>query len=253
MRRSSLIGILSGTLILVSLAVARDENPLKRDEVSAVKKKLVASLEALGQAPADYAVKDEDFNLPTSANQGRTSGKFSPIYGSATRQYTTDVGREKANKDFSKEYQQKMLDAQAKGDYQAMGALGQEMQKKSAEMQKKATEKQKDPIRVEVRLNANPGSTIDPDAILMEKSGVLALRTNVDKENGKSHVLLVCAPVELKETGTLSRLDLKTANEEYSSRIAVVNIAVEIDGPTAEVESWVKKIDTSKILAQISR
>jgi hypothetical protein len=252
MRRTSLFGFLLGSLAIASIAAAQDSPPLMRDEVSAIKKKLVAALDALGQPPEGYAVKDESFNLPTSISPARSGGKFWPVYGSADRRYTTDVGAGKANKDFEKEYQQKLLDAQAKGDYQAMAAISQEMQKKMSERQKKATEKQKDPIQVDVQINQNPGNTIDPDGVLLEKPGVIAIRTDTDKENGKSRVLVAFDPVALKQTGTLSRLDLKMPEDGVSSKTAVMTIVVNFDGPSADVEAWARRIDTGKILAQIS-
>jgi hypothetical protein len=252
MQIRSLLALLLGTLALTSVALAQEDTPLKRDEVASIKKKLVAALEALGQAPGDYAVKDEDFHLPTSISPSRSSGKFYPPYGGVSRKYTTDVGSEKANKDFQKEYQQKMLDAQAKGDYQAMAALGQEMSKKASEMQKKTATKQKDPITVEIQINQNPGTTIDPDGVLLEKSGMIAIRTNKDKENDRSRILVAFDPVALKETGTLSRLDLKLPEEGVTSKTAVLTIIIHVDGPSADVEPWVKKIDTGKILAQVS-
>jgi hypothetical protein len=252
MRRIPLYVLLLGSLAITSNISAQENPPLMRDEVSAIKKKLVASLDALGQPPEGYAVKDESFNLPTSVSPSRSGGKFWPVYGSAERRYTTDVGSEKANKDFQKEYQQKLLDAQAKGDYQAMAAISQEMQKKMSERQKNATEKQKDPIQVEVHINQNPGNTIDPDGVLLEKPGVIAIKTGSDKENGKSRVLVAFDPIALKQTGTLSRLDLKMPEDGVTSKTAVLNIVVNLDGPASEVESWVKKIDTGKILGQIS-
>jgi hypothetical protein len=252
MRMKTRFGLLVGLVFVACAALAQESTPLMRDEVAVIKKKLVAALDALGQPPAGYAVKDESFNLPTELSPAGTGGKWWPVNGSASRKYTTDVGKEKANKDFQQDYQKKMLEAQSKGDYQAMSKLAQEMQQKMSEMQMKASQGEREPIEVDVQVNQNPGTTIDPDAVLMEKPGMIALRTQQDKESEKSRVLVAFDPNALKKTGTLSRLDLKMPEDGVSSKLAILNVEIQLYGPSVDVEAWAKKIDTGKVLAQIS-
>ena len=229
-------------------ARAQDEKSLTRDEVSVIKKKLVAVLEALGQ-PAGYSVEHEDFNLPTQAYKNPNNGKYNLIGASASRRFGTQKKMEEENKDFQKEYQKKMAEAQAKGDYAALSTLAQEMQKKSGAMQLKATETHKDPIQVSVELNSNPGATIDPDAVVFEHPGVIALRSNV--ESGTERIDIYFDPVSLRDTKQLSRVELKQPEDGVAKRTLVLSAVLDVQGPAAEIEPWVKKVDAKKVLSQI--
>jgi hypothetical protein len=231
-------------------ARAQNENPLTRDEVSIIKKKMVAVLEALGQ-PAGYSLEHENFNLPTEAYKNTNTGKYNLISGSADRKFGTQKKTEEENKDLQKEYQKKIAEAQAKGDYAAMSKIAQEMQQKAGQMQLKATETQKDPIQVSMRLNSNPGETIDPDAVVFEHPGVIALKSNV--ENGSERIAIYFDPVALKDTKQLSRVDMKMPEDGVSKRTLVLSVSVDVTGPVAEIEPWVKKIDSKKVLSQIDQ
>jgi hypothetical protein len=229
-------------------ARAQDEKSLTRDEVSVIKKKLVAVFEALGQ-PAGYSVERDDFNLPTEAYKNSNSGKYNLINSSASRRFGTQKKTDEENKDLQKEYQKKVAEAQAKGDYAAMSKLALEMQQKAGAMQLKASETHKDPIEVYVHLNSNPGAVIDPDAVVFEHPGVIALKSNV--ENGAERIAIYFDPVSLRETKQLSRVDLKTPEDGVARRTLVLNATVDITGPIAEIEPWAKKVDVKKVLSQI--
>jgi hypothetical protein len=252
MKMAHRTAMLLALLLAASVGMAEDPTPLLRDEVASFKKKLVASFEALGQPPASYAMEREHFNLPTDASKVSRGTGFWPVSASAEKYFTTQVGTEKQNKDFQKEYEKKMLEAQAKGDYQAMAKLSQEMQQKASQLQMKAAEVRKDPINVSVAFNSNPGTTIDPDAVVFEKPGVIALRSENDANSGKARITISFDPVALKETRQLSRVDLKMPEGGVSSKTAVLNITVTLSGLMPEVEEWAKRIDTRKVLAQIS-
>jgi hypothetical protein len=150
-----------------------------------------------------------------------------------------------------KEYQKKVAEAQAKGDYQAIAKLAQEMQQKAGEMQLKTIEGKKEPIDIQVTINSGSGESIDPDAVLFEKTGVIALKEKNDGNDEKMRVRIFFDPVNLKDTKQLSKVDMKMPEKGVNSKTAVYNMTVEFDGPTAEVEAWAKKIDTGKVLAQI--
>jgi hypothetical protein len=168
---------------------------------------------------------------------------------SASREFGTEKKTEEASKDLQKEYQKKLAEAQAKGDYAAMSKLAMEMQQKAGQMQMKATESHKDPVRVSVSFNNNPGAVIDPDAVVFEHPGVIALKSNV--ENGSERIDIYFDPVALKETKQLSRVDLKLPPDGVAKRIAVLCATIDVTGPVAEIEPWVKGIDVKKILSQI--
>jgi hypothetical protein len=231
-------------------ARAQDEKSLTRDEVSVIKKKLVAVLEALGQ-PAGYSVEHEGFNLPTEAYKNSNSSKYTLISASADRKFGTEKKTEDESKDIQKEYQKKMAEAQAKGDYAAMSTLAMEMQQKAGALQLKATETHKEPIQVTVWLNSNPNAVIDPDAVVFEQPGVIALKST--GENGPERVSIYFDPVSLKDTKQLSRVDLKKPEDGVAKRTLVLSAAVEVTGPSTEIEPWVKKVDLKKVLSQIDQ
>ena len=59
-------------------------------------------------------------------------------------------------------------------------------------------------------------------------------------------------PVRLKDTQSLSRIDLNdTTGQGVSQKTTVRNIVLEMTGPPEVVEEWSKKIATDKVLAQI--
>jgi hypothetical protein len=252
MKTTRIVALLAFAAIGTVAATAQQATPLLRDEVSGVKKKLVAVLDALGKATDGFAVKSENFSLPTDAYPQSGGKTWQHLSASVSREYSTEVGQEKAGKDLEEEYKKKMLEAQAKNDYQAMAKIGQEMQQKSAQMQMKASEGHKDPVSVHASLNGGAYEAIDPDAVLFEKPGVIALKSQSDLTSGKERVVVYFDPVALKSTAQLSRVELKFPEEGVASKTSVLHITVELDGPIADVEAWAKRIDTAKILAQIS-
>jgi hypothetical protein len=237
--------------LFVGIAVAQNSVPYTRDEVSTLKKKLVSALDAVGQAPTGYAKERENFNLPTDASKNHDSGLFYPAYGSGSRTFGADKSAEKSEKDLQKDYEKKIAEAQAKGDYQAIAKLAQEMQQKAGQMQLKKIEGKKVPIEIHININSNSGEAIDPDAVLFERTGVIALKEKSDGDEEKSRVRVFFDPVNLKDTKQLSKVDMKIPEKGVSSKTSVYNITIEFNGPTTEIEAWAKKIESGKVLAQI--
>lgn len=244
-------------LIIVALlagkAAAQNETPLTRDEVAGIKKKLVNVLDALGQPPSGYATDRESFNLPTEVYKVKDGGLFQPVNASVDCMYGSEKKTEKSGSDFKKEYEKKIADAQAKGDVQAMANLAQELQKKAGELQLKAIGERKDPISVSVHTNSNSDATIDPDAVAFERPGLIALKSKVEDSDEKVRVTIYFDPVSLKETKQLSKVDLKMPEKGTNSKTTLFNVTIEMQGPTTEVETWAKKIDSNKVLAQIDK
>ena len=241
--------LLTGT----SLLIAQTTN-LTRDEVSVVKKKLVAIVDALGQPPKGYVKEDEDFSLPTDFAKVGTTSMYWPV--NASVQVKFGGGADKIQKKTEKEstdYQKKMAEAQAKGDFEALSKLAQEMQKKMGESQVKVIEAKKEPIHVSISFNSNPGQTIDPDAVVFEKAGVLALKFKENEAEEKIRIIVYFDPISLKDTKQLSRVDLALPVEGIKSKIGVLNATIEFTGPAAEVEQWSKAVAANKVLAQIDR
>ena len=241
--------------VLIALAVhaqAQEAKPLTRNDVALFKKKLVALFESLGQAPPGYSVEQESYQLPTDAYPMGGAGKLQPVGASASRTYGSAKSAESASKDFEEEYKKKILEAQAKGDYEAMGRLAQEMQAKAGQLALKAEEQKKEPISVNVQLNASGSETIDPDAVVHEQSGVIVLRRlGTSPERGEINIYV--DPVSLKETQQLSKVSLYPPEGGVSRVTAILTAKIEFYGPSAAIEAWAKKVDFKKVLAQIDR
>lgn len=241
-------------LVLSPFAAYPDETQLTRDEVTVIKRKLVAVAEALGQPPAGYSKQDESFDLPTSASKMGTTGAYYPLHASAHLKFGGggDKMAKKSQKEMEAEYKKKMMAAQAKGDYQEMSKVAQEMQQKMGQSQMAAEEAKKDPVEVSVQFNSNPGQTIDPDAVVFERPGVIALKFKTGDDEDKIRVAVYCDPVHLKDTKTLSRVDLSDKQDKGVARKnTVLNVTIEMTGPAAVVDGWVKGIATGKVLGQI--
>ncbi len=238
--------------VCVTAAGADEKAMLTRDEVAGLKKKLVAVAAAVGQPPAGYAKDDENFNLPTEAYTQKPSGKYNWVAPSMTSRFSGG-GEKKAKKSqrqIQKEYEKKMAEAMAKGDYEALGTLGQEVQKQAGQAHLAEVEGRKDPIDMRVGLNTYQSQTIDPDAVVFEKPGVIALLVDTKEEN-RNRLLIFFDPVALKETKTLSRVDFKQPEGGVSKKTAVYNATVEFTGPAAEIKAWAAKINAGAVLGQI--
>lgn len=247
-RINALIGLCA---LLFAFSEAQEAAQYTRDEVGTVKKKIVAVLDAIGQLPEGYSKERESFHLPTDVSKNRESGLFYPVYAGAERRFGSEKAVQKDAKEVQKEYQKKMAEAQAKGDIGAITKLVQEMQQKAAQVQMKAVTAEKVPIDLHVQFNSNPGASIDPDAVVFEKPGVIALKEKKDGTEDEGRVRVFFDPVHLKDTKQLSRIDNKLPERGTSSKTAVYNVVVEFSGPIVEIEAWAKRMDTGKVLSQI--
>jgi hypothetical protein len=247
-RISALIGLCA---LLFAFCAGQESEQYTRDEVGAVKKKLVAALDAVGQPPEGYSKERENFNLPTDVSKNHDSGLFYPVSGGGERRFGSEKAVQKDAKDMQKEYQKKLAEAQAKGDMQAITKLAQEMQQKAAQVQMKAVTTQKVPIDLSVQFNSNPGATIDPDAVVFEKPGVIALKEKKDGTEDEGTIRVFFDPVSLKNTKQLSRIETKLPEKGTSSKTALYNVSLEFSGPIAEIEAWAKRMDTGKVLSLI--
>ena len=247
-RISALVGFCA---LIFAFSSAQDSGQYTRDEVGTVKKKIVAGLDAVGQMPEGYSKERESFNLPTDVSKNSSSGLFHPVYAGGERRFGSEKAVQKDAKEIQKEYQKKLAEAQAKGDIAVITKIAQEMQQKAAQVQVKAVTTQKVPIDLHVQINSNPGATIDPDAVVFEKPGVIALKEKKDGTEDEGRIRVFFDPVNLKDTKQLSRIDTKLPEKGTSSKTAVFNITIEFSGPIAEIEAWAKRMDTGKVLSLI--
>jgi hypothetical protein len=247
--------MLALAILAPALCSAGDDKKtlLTRDEVGVFKKKLVTVLDALGLPPAGFVKQKDDFSLPTEWYKEKGSLVSNHAYANRKFAIKGVKDAEAATKQASVDYQKKLLEAQAKGDYQEMMRVTQEMQKGNSQTTLKAVQAQEEkklPIEVKVELNQSEYKAIDPDLVVFEKEGVLALKTQQgDEGDPKETVTVYFQPVTLKETKTLSQVEIKAG--AVPGKTSVSSITVELEGPAADVEAWAKRIDTKKVLELI--
>jgi hypothetical protein len=241
------IGPTSGlclALVLVATAMAQDTN-LTRSEVAALKAKLVTVQEAMGGDPSGYLKESEDFSLPTESNPAQ-GGKFWPITSGISLRYTDRASTEaEANvKDAAEDFQAKYAAAIATGNVEAMTKMMEELQRLQAAAL--APAEKKEPMNVYVQFNQNPTVGIDPDAVVLERTGVIALRRKESGERGDVTVYL--DPVALKSTEELSKIELRTAEDGVANKTGVFHIVIQVSGTVADAEAWVKTFGFAKML-----
>lgn len=246
--------ILLAAVFFSAFAWADEENRLTRDEVAGFKKKLVAIFASVGEAPKGYVKEDEAFNLPTQFYKNRNSGKINPIHASASQRFGGGAEKKskKSDKEMDEHYRKKIAEARAKGDMQEMMRILQEMQMKAgqAELEQIEAEK-KEPVEISIVINSGESeTTIDPDNVVFEKPGAIALRLK-EGEEGKARIEIYFDPVSLKDTKTLSVVELKMPKDGVDKKTAVLNATISISGSANEVEAWAKRIDTKAALSQI--
>jgi energy-converting hydrogenase Eha subunit F len=108
----------------------------------------------------------------------------------------------------------------------------------------------KEDMTVYVQFNMNPIVGIDPDAVVLEQPGVMALRRK-DVSSEKGEVTVYVDPVALKATQELSKIEFRTAEDGVSNRTGVFHIVIQLNGAAADIESWVKTFDFKSMLGVI--
>ncbi len=226
--------------------------PLNRAEVTQVKRMLEDLVKALGAPPAGYDQLEQDFNLPTTYQSHKEAGRFRPLNAGVRMRFGSDSRKvEKANEQAAQEWQKKYMEATAKGDTAAMNKMMQEYQQMIANLQlqaMKAQTEQKVPVTVDIRINDYASAAIDPDSVVLEKPGVIAL---LDKGSDDSRVVCYFEPQALKQTETLSQISFEYPQNGVAGKTSVSNVVIEMQGPENEIREWAKKIDTAAVLAKI--
>jgi hypothetical protein len=239
--------VVGWALVLVSAADAA-ETGLNRAEVAAVKAKMVAVREAMGSEPEGYALESEDYSLPTDF-QTAQAGKFWPINSSVYLNFTDKAVLDaEANADeISAELQARYIAAMTSGNEARMQAALAEMM---AAQNGSATQLQD--MTVSVQFNMNPYAGIDPDGVLFEGAGYIALMSSeMSEDTGQVDVYI--DPVALRETETLSKVELTTPDDGVSNRSGVFNVTVTLNGSVEHIQSWAKSFDIPAMLAVIDK
>jgi hypothetical protein len=106
-------------------------------------------------------------------------------------------------------------------------------------------------VTVTVRLNDDPHQKIDPEGVIWEAPGAIALRTESSDNN--THLLLAFDPKALADTRKVSLVDLsRFLNTPAKRKSAVRTVVVELIGPEAIVTEWAGGVNKGKILGLIA-
>jgi len=240
-----------GLLILSFGSVALAQNNLPRPEVAQVKTKLAAVLAAMGDPPAGYVKQPEDFNLPTEFYPAQAKDKFWPISSSVSVDYTdqgvqdAQATAEQASEDFEARY----AAALASGDPNAIARMTQEMLRiSSLAAAASFSSSAKEDMSAYISFNGSPYAAIDPDGVLFERPGVIAL-VELPERN---EVVVYLDPIALEDTTTLSSFTLSTPDDGVSNRSGVYNITITLDGEPEDIEAFAQSFDTDAMLEQIT-
>lgn len=239
-------------MVMAVTAQAQDSTSLTRSEVAAIKAKLVAIQGAMGGEPSGYIRKEEDsFYLPTDFNPA-ADGKYWPITSSVQMQFT-DRGAVEGAADLEKmqqDIQTKYLAALATNDPEVIAKALEDMAglQNAAIAAAMTPAVRKDDLRVYVQLNMNPSVGIDPDAVVLERPGVIALRRRDDPAGLKGEVTIYLDPVALAATEELAKIELRTAQDGVTNRTGVYHVVIQLNGALADIESWVASFDYPAML-----
>ena len=214
-----------------------------RDDLSNLKKSMEAALAAIPKPQAPYGKESDNWNLPTYTCKDKSGMR--PIDVSYSSHYTTDASTKK----LGEEYQKQILAAGAKGDYAAVAKITQEMQQKL--LQQASANEQMAAIDIDVSANTGDSATIDPDSVLRDGAGFLAVRTDKDASSGTESVTMYFDPVALKNAHQLARFDM-SGDFRVASKLALLSLKVRLDGPSKVLEGIVKNVDASKVLSTLT-
>jgi hypothetical protein len=234
---------------LLATAVSAQTN-LTRSEVAALKAKIVAVRTAMGGDPAGYIQEGEDeFDLPTDFNPAQ-GGKFWPITSGVSLRYT-DRGAAEGQANMERlfaDIQTKMAAAAAAGRFEEIQRLTAEATRMQAAAMNPA--ERKEPMNVYVQLNQNPTVGIDPDAVVLERAGVIVLR-DANGDEGEGDVTVYIDPVALRATEELSKIELRTADDGMPSKTGVYHVVIQLNGTLADAEAWAQTFDFGAMLGVI--
>ncbi|MCG3205693.1 MAG: hypothetical protein KCHDKBKB_02415 [Elusimicrobia bacterium] len=248
-----------GFIVMLILAntgwLRADENwALTRDEVTSFKRKLQTIGSALGNPPTGYEREKEEFELPTEYNPGDNPGKYFPQIATMRLRYGGGTGRigQQAGEQ-SQDNQKALMEAMSAGDYEKVSQIQQKMAQQMSQTQQAGMESARKPVvNMTVTLNASPGEGIDPDNILFQRPGVIAIKYPHPEGNSQQgRVGVYLDPVALKNSSSVSTLNLRS--ETSNRKTAVVNAVIEMSGPMELIQAWAARFVTSTMLSQIDR
>lgn len=212
-----------------------------RDDLVTLKKHMDAIVAAIGQPPAPYAREVGNWTLPDSTCQGKAG--YVPI----SVAYSTRFSIADTQQALQAQYQKDMLAAQAKGDYEALAQIAQKYQAQA--MQQAAVAQMAQPIDMHIEANRDDSATIDPDSVVRDGPGFIAIRTSGGSA-GAETVTIYFDRVALKNAHELASFNLMGGL--VPKKLGLIHMRVELSGPKTTVEGLVKNLDVQKVLGELS-
>jgi hypothetical protein len=215
-----------------------------RDDLASLKKLMRGMVDAIGEAPAPYAKENESWSLPSSVCRDKDG--YLPISVSYNANLTTDALQKK----FADDAQKKLMEAQARGDFQAMGQITQEIQTQA--MQQAMANQNNTPVTVNVYANDNSSQTIDPDSVFRDGVGFIALKSQEGgASSGQERITFYFDKVGLKDAQKIASFDLG-GDLRVADKLAIISAKIELSGPAAVVETIAKQLNAEAVLKQLS-
>lgn len=223
----------------------RDRTTLSfvRSDLATIKQRMGDVLAAIPAPGAPYMRENEDWDLPGYSCQDKDG--IEPVSIGYRGRYSTEAATEQMGAD----YQKAMMEAQAKGDYQAIAELGQKMQQQI--MQQAAANQSMTPVDLNVVANSASSGTIDPDAVLRDGTGFIAIRTDSNASRDTTSVAMYFDPAALANAQELATFDLY-GPFRVESKLDMLMIRIELRGPTNVVDDIVNKVEVSKVLSALT-
>jgi hypothetical protein len=215
-----------------------------RDDLASLKKLMRGIVDAIGETPAPYAKENESWSLPSAAC-GDKDG-YLPISVSYNANLTTDALQKK----FTDDAQKKLMEAQARGDFQAIGEISQQIQAQA--MQQAMANQNNTPVTVNIYANDSSSQTIDPDSVFRDGVGFIALKSQAGgASSGQEQIIFYFDKVGLKDAQKIASFDLG-GDLRVADKLAVISTRIEISGPASVVETIAKQLNAEAVLKHLT-
>lgn len=213
-----------------------------RDDLASLKKQMEGIVAAIGEPGAPYGRESGSWSYP------RGVCKAAKGYVAVSLGYNTSFSTEGQEKTLEKEYQQKMMAAQASGNYQAMAQLSQEMQQKA--MGQAMANQNKSPVNMSVDVDSGAEGTIDPDGVIRDGVGFIAIRDAAGSDADSEQVDVYFDHIALKDAKRIANYTIP-GEMLVSGPHDFGNLHVHLSGPKDVVNKLVKNMDAGKILGAL--
>jgi hypothetical protein len=213
-----------------------------RDDLASLKKQMEGIVAAIGEPGAPYGRESGSWSYP------RGVCKAAKGYVAVQLSYDTSFSTEGQQKKLELEYRKKMMAAQAAGNMQAMAQIAQEMQQKAVG-QAMANEG-KAPVNMSVDADSGAEGTIDPDSVLRDGVGFIAIRDAAGSDADSEQVDVYFDHIALKDAKRIANYSIP-GEMLVSGPHDFGNLHVHLSGPRDVVDKMVKHMDAGKILGTL--